>query len=59
MNYTVPYSGTFCSKTPVKRKRTLSPEAKVMRDFYRSHKFSVEVKSDGTIIEHIVKLSEK
>ena len=59
MNYTVPYNGTFCSRKPVKRKKTLSPEAKELRDFCRSHYFSVEVKPDGTVVEHIQDLPKK
>lgn len=50
MNYTVPYNGTFCSRKPVKRKRTLSPEAKELRDFYLAHS---ERKPDGNVVIHL------
>lgn len=50
MNYTVPYNGTFCSRKPVKRKRTLSPEAKELRDFYLSH---AERKPNGDVVIHL------
>lgn len=53
MNYTVPYNGTFCSKKKVLKKRVPSKEAMEIRDYCRTHSFSVEEKADGQIIYHI------
>ena len=53
MNYTVPYNGTFCSTKKIARKRTPSKEAQEIRDYCRTHSFSVEETPDGKIVYHI------
>ena len=53
MNYTVPYNGTFCSTKKIMKKRIPSQEAMEIRNYCRTHTFSVEEKADGKIIYHI------
>lgn len=53
MNYTVPYNGTFCSRKKILKKRIPSQEAMEIRDYCRTHSFSVEEKAGGEIVSHI------
>lgn len=53
MNYTVPYNGTFCSRKKILKKRVPSKEAMEIREYCRTHSFSVEETPTGEILYHI------
>ena len=59
MNYTVPYNGTFCSRKKIQKTRTPSREALEIRDYCRTHTFSVEEKADGEIVDHVHEVNRK
>ena len=53
------YNGTFCSRKKIQKKRTPSREALEIRDYCRTHTFSVEEKADGEIVDHVHEVNRK
>ena len=59
MNYTVPYNGTFCKPEKDPEEAHASREALEIRDYCRTHTFSVEEKADGEIVDHVHEVNRK